>query len=110
MFLAGTHCSKCGGPATIVPFLGADGGETSEVVQHNGCPDAECETPDDPPTISLIEIEVVPNGEPITYRAETHPACWDRFERSRGTDDEPPAHDWQRDLQLDEEALGPDDG
>jgi hypothetical protein len=100
MLLAGEQCPKCGGPATIAPFVGADGRETSEVILHNGCPDPDCETPDDPPTILLVEIEVIPNGEPITYRAETHAACWDRFERSRATGDPPPEHDWELDAPL----------
>ena len=99
MLLAGEQCPKCGAPATIAPFIDADGKQTSEVILHNGCPDPECETPDDPAELWLVEIEVEPNGEPITYRAETHAACWDRYTRAKGSD-EPPAHAWELDADV----------
>jgi hypothetical protein len=105
VLLAGEQCPKCGGPATIAPFITADGTPASEVVLHHGCPDPECESPDDPPTIELIEIETLAaGGEPITYRAETHPDCWARFQQARATETSPPAHVWQ----LDEEPAGTD--
>jgi hypothetical protein len=114
MLLAGEQCPKCGAPATIAPFIDERGRQTSEVVLHSGCPDAECQTPDDPPTVTLVEVEVQPDGEPVTYRAETHEACWARYQEERAAaGDEPPAHDWELDEldgELDdEEPAGPDE-
>jgi hypothetical protein len=113
MLLAGEQCPKCGAPATIAPFIDERGRQTSEVVLHNGCPDPECETPDDPPTVTLVEVEVQPDGEPVTYRAETHDACWARYQQERAeATDGPPAHAWELDeLEVvpDDEVAGPDD-
>lgn len=103
MLLAGEQCPKCGGPATIAPFITEEGAPASEVVLHHGCPDPECETPDEPPTIELVEVETVGAiGEPFTYRAETHAACWERFRQSKVVGAPPPVHDWQLDEGLDD--------
>jgi hypothetical protein len=96
MLLAGEQCPKCGGPATIAPFVNEDGDPEGEVVLHHGCPDPACETPDDPPTVELIEVETRTHP-PITYRAEMHPDCWARFRTPGEGGDPPPDHEWQLD-------------